>query len=79
MDRAADRVKVIIHTGAGSTDAALRLSRHARDIGANAISSVPPIYFKYTTEEIIDYYRDLIKASEMPRWSTTSLPSPAST
>ena len=60
------KVKVIVHTGAGGTDAAIRLSRHAGAHGADAISSVPPIYFKYTTEEIIGYYRDLIAASEMP-------------
>ena len=66
LAHAAGRVKVIVHTGAGGTDAAVRLSRHARDNGADAISSVPPIYFKYTTEEIIGYYRDLIEASEMP-------------
>ena len=66
IDRAAGRVKVIIHTGAGGTDTALRLSRHARDIGADAISSVPPIYFKYTTEEVIAYYLDLIDGSQMP-------------
>ena len=66
LRRADGKVKVIVHTGAGGTDAAIRLSRHAGAHGADAISSVPPIYFKYTTEEIIGYYRDLIKACEMP-------------
>ncbi len=66
LRRADGKVKVIVHTGAGGTDAAIRLSRHAGAHGADAISSVPPIYFKYTTEEIIGYYRDLIEASEMP-------------
>ena len=66
LTRAAGRVTTIVHTGAGGTDAALRLSRHAKEIGANAISSVPPIYFKYTTDEIIDYYLDLIDGSQMP-------------
>ncbi len=66
LRRVAGRLTVIVHTGAGGTDAAIRLSRHAKEHGADAISSVPPIYFKYTTEEIIGYYRDLIEASEMP-------------
>ena len=64
--KSAGRVKLIVHTGAGGTDAAIRLSRHAREIGADAISSVPPIYFKYTTEEIVGYYLDLIEATQMP-------------
>lgn len=66
LARAGGRLKTIVHTGAGGTDAALRLSRHARDNGADAISSVPPIYFKYTTEEVIAYYLDLIEGSQMP-------------
>lgn len=66
LRQAAGRVKVIVHAGAGGTDAAVRLSRHAREHGADAISSVPPIYFKYTNEEIIAYYLDLIEQSDMP-------------
>lgn len=66
LAHAAGRVKVIVHTGAGGTDAAVRLSQHARANGADAISSVPPIYFKYTTDEIIAYYLDLIERSDMP-------------
>ncbi|WP_263770495.1 N-acetylneuraminate lyase [Propionivibrio soli] len=66
LDHAAGRVNVIVHTGAGGTDAARRLTLHAKANGADAISSVPPIYFKYTTEEVIAYYLDLIESSDMP-------------
>jgi N-acetylneuraminate lyase len=66
LHHAAGRVNVIVHTGAGSADAALRLSKHAKDHGADAISSVPPLYFKYTTEEIIAYYLELIECSDLP-------------
>jgi N-acetylneuraminate lyase len=66
LNQAAGKVKVIVHAGAGGTDAAVRLSNHARENGADAISSVPPIYFKYTNEEIIAYYLDLIELSDMP-------------
>ena len=66
LNHAAGRVRVIVHTGAGGTDAAVRLSRHAKANGADAISSVPPIYFKYTTDEVIAYYLNLIDLSDMP-------------
>lgn len=66
LAHAAGRVRAIVHTGAGGTDAALRLSKHAKANGADAISSVPPIYFKYTTDEVIAYYLELIEASDMP-------------
>jgi N-acetylneuraminate lyase len=66
LRKAAGRVPVIVHTGSGGTDAAVRLSRHAAEHGADAVSSVPPIYFKYTTEEIIGYYLALIEAAGLP-------------
>ena len=66
LNQAAGQVKVIVHVGSGGTDAAVRLSQHASANGADAISSVPPIYFKYTNEEIIAYYLDLIELSDMP-------------
>lgn len=66
LAHAAGRVKVIVHTGAGGTDGALRLSKHARANGADAISSVPPIYFKYTNDELIAYYLELIEGADLP-------------
>ena len=66
LTRSAGKVVVIVHTGAGSTDGAVRLSKHAKEHGADAISSVPPTYFKYTTEEVISYYRELMEKSDMP-------------
>ncbi|MFA6506161.1 MAG: N-acetylneuraminate lyase [Treponemataceae bacterium] len=66
LKRAKGKVNVIVHTGSGGTDSAVRLSKHAKDNGADAISSVPPIYFKYTTDEVISYYRQLIEQSDMP-------------
>ena len=66
LRRVAGRVNVIVHTGTGGTDGAIRLSAHAKAHGADAISSVPPIYFKYTTDEVISYYLDLIEATDMP-------------
>ena len=64
--QAAGTVNIIVHTGGSSTDAAVRLSKHAKENGADAISSVPPLYFKYTTDEVITYYRELIEAADMP-------------
>ncbi len=66
LKKAAGKVNVIVHTGSGGTDGAVRLSKHAKEHGADAISSVPPIYFKYTTEEVIGYYRTLIEEADMP-------------
>ena len=66
LGQANGRVNAIVHTGAGGTGAAVRLSKHAKANGADAISSVPPIYFKYTTDEVIAYYLELIERADMP-------------
>ncbi len=59
--------KLILHVGAADTREAERLARHAGQIGADAISSVYPNFFRvYSLEEAKDYYRALIDASGLP-------------
>jgi len=56
---------VIIHVGAHSTADALELARHASEIGAHAISSLPPAG-NYSFAEIREYYRVLAAESDVP-------------
>ena len=56
---------VIIHVGAASTEEAIALARHASEIGAHAISSLPPIG-NYSFEEIRGFYQALASASGIP-------------
>ena len=59
--------KLILHVGAADTHEAIRLARLAGQLGADAISSVYPNFFRvYTMEEAMDYYRALIDASGLP-------------
>ena len=57
---------VIAHTGAMSTADAILLSRHAESSGADAISSVTPLYYKYSFREIKHYYSRLCEAVSVP-------------
>lgn len=57
--------QVIIHVGAASTREAARLAAHASEIGATAVSSLPP-YGAYGFEEIRDYYRAVAASSGVP-------------
>ena len=43
---AAGRLPVIVHVGHDSLDEARALAQHAAGIGADAISAVPPVYFR---------------------------------
>jgi len=57
---------VMAHIGQISTDLALDLGRHARAAGADAASSISPFYYKFSNEEIKNYYLDLMNGLEMP-------------
>ena len=59
--------KLILHIGSPELASAERLAKHARVVGADAISSVYPNFFcHYSAEEALDYYKRLIDASGLP-------------
>jgi N-acetylneuraminate lyase len=60
------RVPVIVHVGAPGTPTAARLARHAREVGADAVASVPPFYFAVGREGIEEHYRRISRAAELP-------------
>ncbi len=68
----ADAVKksgkqMIMHIGGADTQSAIRLAKHAAEVGADAISSVYPNFFcEYSLEEAAGYYEALIQASGLP-------------
>lgn len=56
------RVPVIAHVGTIRTADAISLGQHAASAGADAISMIPPYYYKFSMDEIITYYEDVIRA-----------------
>lgn len=55
----------IIHVGAHRPDDAVELARHARSIGADAVSSLPPIG-GYSFADVRAYYERIAAAAELP-------------
>ena len=66
IDEVKGRIPIIVHVGAISTLASEDLARHAASVGADAISSVPPIYWKFNDQEITGYYNSLVQAAGLP-------------
>lgn len=60
------RRKVICHVGAISTDEAIRYTRHAEKVGADAVSAISPFYYKFSNQEIIRYYNDIMGSTALP-------------
>lgn len=66
VDETNGRVPVIVHVGAPASYMAENLATHAAKIGADAIASIPPLYYAYGKREIETYYRRIKKASNLP-------------
>lgn len=66
VDAVAGRARVIAQTGCLSTDEAISMSKFAVETGADAFSAIPPVYFRYRREEIINYYREVALSVELP-------------
>lgn len=66
LDAVEGKVPVIAHIGAIDLPTTLELAGHAKRAGAAAISSIPPIYFQYGENEVIEYYKTIAAAAEIP-------------
>jgi N-acetylneuraminate lyase len=63
---AAGRIPVMVHVGAVSTDDSVTLARHASRIGADAISSVGPIYYRTGADAVFEHFRRIGDAGGLP-------------
>lgn len=57
---------LIAHIGSVNEAEALELGRYAASLSYDAVSSVAPFYYKYTFEEIKNYYFRLADAAALP-------------
>lgn len=58
----AGRVPVIAHVGTIRTADAIKMAKHAQSLGIDAISMIPPYYYKFSMDEIIAYYEEVMAA-----------------
>lgn len=66
VDQIKGRKPIICHTASINFEQAVRLSKHAEKVGADAISAIPPIFFHYRTEDIYKYYKTLAGSTDLP-------------
>ncbi len=55
VEAAAERVPVVVHTGAITTADSIALTRHAQAIGAQAAALIPPFYYRYSDQALLDH------------------------
>ena len=57
------KAKLIGHVGALTTKESVTLAKACAELGYDAISAIPPIYFPYTKEDVRGYYEAIIDAA----------------
>jgi len=66
VDHVAKRIPVIAGTGGNSTVEAIALTRHAKEVGADASLQVVPYYNRPTQEGMYRHFRAIAEAVDLP-------------
>jgi 4-hydroxy-tetrahydrodipicolinate synthase len=67
VEKARNRIAVLAGTGSNSTRESLELTRHAREVGADAALLVAPYYNKPTQEGLYKHFRTLAEEVHIPQ------------
>jgi N-acetylneuraminate lyase len=65
VDEVSGKIPVIAHIGSIGTKTSIMLAEHAQEIGVDGLSSLPPFYYSFSPEQIINYYTDITKSSDL--------------
>jgi dihydrodipicolinate synthase/N-acetylneuraminate lyase len=57
---------LIAHVGCIDTHSTVALAKAAENIQVDAISAVPPYYYKHTEELVLQFYREIIDVTSLP-------------
>ena len=63
MEEAKGKLTVIAHVGCNNTADSMELASHAQRVGADAIASIPPIYFHLPEYAIAEYWNAMSAAA----------------
>lgn len=66
MEEVGGKMTIIAHVGAPSTRESVALAKYAKELGVDAISSIPPIYYGLPEDAIAEYWKAMIDASDLP-------------
>jgi len=66
VDTVDKRIPVITHVGMIGTKNSIELAQYSEQVGADAISSVPPFYWKFSEEQVFNYYKEISEATMLP-------------
>jgi dihydrodipicolinate synthase/N-acetylneuraminate lyase len=60
------RIKNIMHVGTPTTARSAKLAEHAANSGVEAICCVPPFFYRQSDDAIVEHYRVVASAADLP-------------
>jgi len=66
VEQVAGRVPVVAHVGTVNTVSTVDLARHAASVGVSAVALVPPFYYRYNDDALLEHYRAVVQAVSIP-------------
>jgi dihydrodipicolinate synthase/N-acetylneuraminate lyase len=61
-----NRVPMLVNIAEGSTSQAIALANRAEEAGADGLMVLPPMMYKPTDEEVVDYFTDIAQSTGLP-------------
>ncbi|MEZ0345917.1 MAG: dihydrodipicolinate synthase family protein [Infirmifilum sp.] len=58
--------QVVVHVGSPETSVSTKLARHAEEVGATAVASVPPYYYRHSEEAVVKFFEELVNSTSLP-------------
>ncbi len=66
MEEVGKELTIIVHVGANSTPESVRLAQHAEKIGADAVSSIPTIYYRLSPASVKAHWQAMVDSTNLP-------------
>ena len=66
LDSVGDKVDVILNIAEGSTRAAISLAKAAEENGADGLMVLPPMMYKPTDQEVVDFFKNVAASTSLP-------------
>lgn len=66
MNEVGDELTIIVHVGAAATRDSVELAKHAKEIGAHALSAVPNVYYGLPERSIELHWKNIMDSADLP-------------
>lgn len=61
-----EKMGIMVHVGALSTNECISLTEHAQKEGAHAVASIPPFYYRLSDTEILSHWQMIKHSTDLP-------------